>query len=413
VKNLTQKNASPSFALELGASNFHAINRRSLADLYISFGAPVKLTGDLNSPVLSGGPIVVDRGAIFLPDRDLARKRAVEFLPESVVPTGTQPTHAMLEKLMANLAISNVSVVLGNDVRLRSSEANVRLAGDLRVVTRTDRSTRIVASTGQLIPRLSLEGRLTTESGTYNLNLGPLQREFQVLSGGTVDFAGDPENPTLNIDALYNVKQYHDSDLGVKVNLHGPLLPYPEIDLSSSSTDYTISTTDLLSYLLTGKPGFDFGANAGTSRVLGLLAPTLSAVAADRLRQSVPGFDVFRFELGTTNEAQAENAGAFSNLNLKDYLYTSTIGAEKQVTRDLFLSVNTGLCQLEAGGVTGTNWLAGAGAKVEYRLTERHSIQGGVEPSTATRTCGSRQSFIGVVPTPQNFSISFSHTWRF
>ena len=186
------------------ASNLHAINRRS-ADLYVTFADPVKLTGDLNSPVLSGGPIVVDKGAIFLPDRDLARKRAVEFLPESVVPTGTEPTHAMFEKLMANLAISNVSVVLGNDVRLRSSEANVRLLGDLRVVSRTDRSTRTVASTGQLIPRLSLEGILTTESGTYNLNLGPLQREFQVLSGGTVTFAGDPENPTLNIDALYNV----------------------------------------------------------------------------------------------------------------------------------------------------------------------------------------------------------------
>ena len=362
---------------------------------------------------VAGGPIVVDKGAIFLPDRDLARKRAVEFLPETVVPTGSEPTHAMLEKLMANLAISNVSIVLGNDVRLRSSEANVRLAGDLRVVTRTDRSTRIVATTGQLIPRLSLEGILTTESGgTYNLNLGPLQREFQVLSGGTVTFAGDPENPTLNIDALYNVKQYHDRDLGVIVNLSGPLLPYPEINLKSNA-DYFISDTDLLSYLLTGNPGFDFGANAGTARVLALLAPTLSAVAADRLRQSVPGLTMLRFELGTTNASQAVNAGTFSNLGLKDYLYTSTIGAEKQVTKDLFLSVNTGLCQLEAGGFTGANWLAGAGAKVEYRFTARHSIQGGVDPSTANRTCGGRLNFIGVSPTPPNFSVSLSHTWRF
>ncbi len=409
LKNFTQRNALPSFQFSLGASNFHAISRRSLADLYVTFNAPITLTGDLNAPVLSGGPIIVDRGAIFLPDRDLARKRAVEFVPETLVPTGTQTTNAMLERLMSNLAIPNVSVVLGNDVRLKSSEANVRLTGDLRVVTRTDLSTRTLASTGQLIPRISLEGILTTEGGTYNLNLGPLQREFQVQTGGTVTFAGDPENPTLNIDAQYNVKQYHDRDLGVIVNLNGPLLPYPTIYLKSNA-DYSISETDLLSYLLTGQPGFDFSPTGQTQQVLALLAPTVSAVAADRLRQSVPGLDMLRFELGAS---QNTSTNAFSTVGLKDYLYTSTIGAEKQVTKDLFVSVNTGLCQLESGGFTGGNWLAGAGAKVEYRITDRLSVQTAYDPSTATRTCGARQSFIGVVPTPPNYSISFTHTWRF
>ena len=409
AKNLTQRNATPSFELTLSATNFHAINRRSLADLYVTFADAnsIRLKGDLNSPVLSGGPIIVDRGAIFLPDRELARKRAVEFLPEGLPSGETQPAAAMLEKLMANLAIPNVSVVLGNDVRLRSSEANVRLTGDLRVVTRTDRSTRTMASTGQLIPRLSLEGILTTESGTYNLNLGPLQREFQV-TGGTVTFAGAPENPTLNIDAKYNVKQYHDRDLGVIVTLKGPLLPYPEIEFKSDA-EYTISETDLLSYLLTGRPGwFDVGANNDQrSQVLALIAPTLSAVAADRLRQSVPGLDMLRFELGTTNQDNSSTSG------LKEYLYTSTIGAEKQVTRDLFLSVNTGLCQFQAGVGTGANWLAGAGVKAEYRIKPGLSVQTAYDPPTYSRTCGGRQSFIGVVPTPQNFSFLLSHTWRF
>ena len=410
VKNLTQKNATPTFDIRLGTSNFHAINRRSLADLYLTFNGngAIQLKGDLNSPVLTGGPIVVNRGAIFLADRDLARKRAVEFVPESVTPTTIEPTHAMLEKLMANLSISNVSVVLGNDVRLRSSEANVRLAGDLRVVTRTDRSTRTVASTGQLIPRLSLEGQLTTQGGTYNLNLGPLQREFQVLTGGTVTFAGDPENPTLNIDAQYNVKQYRDRDLEVIVTLRGPLLPYPEIDLHSTA-DYTISSTDLLSYLLTGKPGFfDFSSSSQASQIVALLAPTASAVTAEQLRRIAPGLDMLRFEFGSTN---TDNTGTLNNL--QNYLYTATIGAEKQVTKDLFLSVNTGLCQFQPGTGTGANWLAGTGAKAEYRITDRTSIQTALDPSTASRTCNSRQSFIGVSPTPPNFSVSLSHTWRF
>src|SRR4029078_6396398 len=83
AKNLTQRNATPSFELTLSATNFHAINRRSLADLYVTFAdaTSIRLKGDLNSPILSGGPIIVDRGAIFLPDRELARKRAVALLP--------------------------------------------------------------------------------------------------------------------------------------------------------------------------------------------------------------------------------------------------------------------------------------------------------------------------------------------
>jgi hypothetical protein len=50
------------------------------------------------------------------------------------------------------------------------------------------------------------------------------------------------------------VKQYHDRDLGVIVTLKGPLLPYPEIEFKSDA-EYTISETDLLSYLLTGRRG--------------------------------------------------------------------------------------------------------------------------------------------------------------
>jgi len=147
--------------------------------------------------------------------------------------------------------------------------------------------------------------------------------------------------------------------------------------------------------------------NDQRSQVLALIAPTLSAVAADRLRQSVPGLDMLRFELGTTNQDNSSTSG------LKEYLYTSTIGAEKQVTRDLFLSVNTGLCQFQAGVGTGANWLAGAGVKAEYRIKPGLSVQTAYDPPTYSRTCGGRQSFIGVVPTPQNFSFLLSHTWRF
>ena len=59
---------------------------------------------------------------------------------------------------------------------------------------------------------------------------------------------------------MYNVRRAGDRDLGVIVNLNGPSIPYPGIDFSSNA-GYDISQSDLISYLLIRKPGFDFGQN--------------------------------------------------------------------------------------------------------------------------------------------------------
>ena len=160
-------------------------NKRTLADLYVSTRDPahqpndardsLRLTGSVQAPVLTG-PLNVDRGSIFLADRDIARKQAVEVLDDTLVTTD-QSKSKIFSTLMANLQ-PNVSITLG-DVRLRSAEANVKLTGELDLTTSTARSTRTLASTGQLLPQFSLEGALNTAGGTYNLNLGLVQREFR------------------------------------------------------------------------------------------------------------------------------------------------------------------------------------------------------------------------------------------
>jgi translocation and assembly module TamB len=416
VKNSGQKNAAPSFDLFVGANDFHAFSDRNLADLTLSTLDSLHLAGDLNRPVLTGS-LLVDRGSIYLPDRDLARKQTADVLADiqtNEAPTGLS-TLAAIQKLRTNLQIPNLTVRLAeNEVRLRSAEANVRLAGEVRVL-KSAGSTRLFASRAEALPGLAVEGALTTVGGTYNLNLGLVQREFQVLPGGTVTFNGAPNNPTLNIFAQYNVKQYRDRDLEIRVNLLGPVLPYPEIDISSNQ-EY-ISTSDLLSYLLTGRPGFDFASNPNTQQVVAsFLAPTVSAYTADKLRQSFGSvFDAFRFELGGANNAQNPGAQA-GNLGLSSYFYGATIGAEKQFANNLFLSVNTGLCQFDPNRVSNNssiNPLANLGAKVEYRFKPTLSGQLTYDPSTQARTCSNGLTTIGVVPTPPQFGLSLSHTWRF
>ena len=411
VKNLLA--GEPTFDLAIDADQIHALDKRSLADVYLTTTDPIRLQGTVAAPTLRGA-LQVDRTSIYLPDRDIARKQTVLFASDDTLNTTSRlGGSAMVSTLMTNLT-PDITITLGNDVRLRSAEANVRLSGDLRVATSTNQSTRTLGSTNQLVPRLTLEGALRTEGGTYNLNLGLVQREFQVLQGGTVTFTpvDRPENPTLDIRAKHDIKQ-QGGDLGVIVRLHGPLIPYPEIDFSATGVDYEIPTSDLLSYLLTGKPGFDFGQNPQTSQVLAsFLAPTASAFLSDRLRQTLGSWiDVFQFQLGGAGTAD-QSASAFSRANLSQYFYGTTIGAEWQFRNNLFLSVNTGFCQFsEANGTR--NALNNLGTKIGYRFDPKLSMQLAYDPASATRACSGGQNLVGLVSPPPNFSFSFSHVWRF
>lgn len=400
---------SPSFRIAIGLQQFHAYDKRSVANVYATTPGPadsIRIVGDLNSASLTGA-VVVDRSAIFLADRDLARKQALEFLPDFSGQSAVGG-RAGLSTLISNLSPA-LTVTLGNDVRLKSKEADVRLGGSLNVVKSTARSSRFLASTNELIPKLGLEGTLSTIGGTYTLDLGLAQREFDVLAGGTVTFTGDAQNPTLDISAQYNVKQYRDRDLGVIVNLRGPLVPYPQIDFSSNA-DYAISESDLVSYLVTGAPGFEL--NPGNREVLAqFIGPTVSALTANSLRQLVgPWVDAFRFQLGTGTPTQA---GVASNTNLlQQAFYGATVGVEKQFLGKAYLSLNTGLCQFDPN-FQSSNPLSGLGAKVEYRFQPAFSTQIAYDPSTFARTCSPGQSIIGLVPTPGQFSLSLHHTFRF
>ena len=146
---------------------------------------------------------------------------------------------------------------------------------------------------------------------------------------GTVTFDGPYENPLLNIQANYNLKRAQDKDLGIIVKLQGPLVPYPGITFSSNS-DFEIAQSDLVSYMLTGKPGFDFGANAQTSQVLAsFLGPTVSAYTADKLRQHArlrARLPVPAWHGGSKGRPRASSTPRTSS----PILQTSTIGAGRR-----------------------------------------------------------------------------------
>ena len=397
------------FDVRVGARNFHALNKRTLATLFISTTDSLRLRGSMQGSTLSG-TVRIDRGTLFLPDHEQLRKQLIDASEAEARGLGSsdKPVIAVApdlsSSLIEHLVLDNVRIDLGDDVRLRSREADVKLGGSLNVQRAPD---ELASERGKY--KLALQGTITADRGSYTLDLGPVRRDFTVQSG-TILFDGLADNnPLIDITALYNVKRAQQSDLGVIVHLHGRYIPYPVIDLSSNES-YEISQSDLVSYLVTGQPAFQLQGDARTNvnAAAAVLLPSVSSVAAQALRdQFGTVVDAIQFQSGATDKDLLTGRSD----PYQDILRTARIGAEKQVGNNLFVSVSAGLCPITQQNQEQFNWLNTLGWKVEYRFQPTLSLQAGLEPSSSARTC--QTEIRGLVPTPRQWGLSLFRTWRF
>lgn len=403
---------NPYLSLTLKARTFHALDKRALARLDVSTEASgVRLRGRLRGATLTGG-LVVDRGTIFLPDPQLARKQVVDLSSQFVDTTtaARQLLPAPPSKLFESLIIDGVRVTLGDEVWLRSREANIKLAGSLSV----QRGERRGTFTGDSLKPV-LEGELRAERGTYTLALGLVQREFQV-EGGTITFYPIPDVPAeLNITAMHTVhtvRTENKADLHVRVRLTGPLTN-PIVALESAES-FALSQSDLVSYLIFGQPNFELG-NEGQSYVqvaVQTLYPTLQTVAQSQLRSVLGSWaDIFQVRPGSSDAAKLTSGGTEG---FNEIFWTSRVGAEKQLTENLYVSLSTGICQLNPDQAnTSSQWLDfynGLSGKLEWRLSRDASVKAGKEPSALI--CG-RRTAGRVVQTPSQWGLSLFKSWRF
>jgi translocation and assembly module TamB len=408
------------------------VDKSGLARLDVSTEASGLTLSGTESDARLSGAINVDRGTIYIPE--LVDKRIEEFSQEEFADlfdtTDVRNRSLMPQpptRLVENLRLDGVSVNVGDEVWLRSAEANIKLGGSLNVTrARDERETRrsSLGRTTSVDPvyRLALSGALSADRGTYTLDLGVVQRDFQVQSGrisffGTADF-----NPSIDVSALYRVKQSRRADIGVKARIVGPFYPQPSLELSSD--DNFISQTDLVSYLVTGRPIAEL--NATNTRVAqqaaAVLLPTGGAILSRALRDQLGGWvDLLQIQTAAADEiATRSSAGVTSQNTFRNVLSGTRIGGEKQISDRLFLSFSTGLCQLgtardndQQQGVTGfVNQIEG---KLEYRFPliapDQLSLRAGREPAASGRCelAGSR----GFVATPQQWGFSLFRSWSF
>ena len=409
----------PYLNLRLDARTFHALDRRSLARLDISTESDgLRLRGNLHGATLRGG-LIVDRGAVFLPDPELARKRPVDFTSVIRDTIGAQEVRPnALARLFESVLFDGVRVTLGDEVWLQSPEARIKLAGALNVQRRATRTATIgaggiIEDDSLLVP--VLDGVVIAERGTYTLDLGRVvQREFQV-EGGTVTFFPTDPDPLLNISAIHTVRAASTgANVRIRVRITGPF-SNPAVGLESAES-FGMSQSDMVSYLIFGQPNFELGSQGKGYVQLAAqtLFPTATTFAAQQLRGILgPAADFLQLRPGAADvsgfgQRDKTTTDALGG-SVRDAFLTSRLGGERQITENLFVSLSTGLCGwTNDGSLEALNILNGLSGRFEYRFSRNASVKLGREPSACNPAQVAR-----VVAPPSQWGLSFFKTWRF
>jgi hypothetical protein len=200
------------------------------------------------------------------------------------------------------------------------------------------------------------------------------------------------------------------------VRVHGPFLPNPVIDFTSTES-YEISQTDLVSYLLTGLPAFQIQDDLKKSAAQ-LLLPTASTVLARGLRTQLGSWvNLVQFGAADPTAQQGESSTQAASDAAKEFLFGARLGGSTQVSNNLFFSFSAGICPLTnlAPDQPGLGAFVDAlGGKLEYRVNPDVSIQAGREPPSRLLYCGSNAaSMRSLVPTPPQWGLSLLRTWHF
>ncbi len=429
--------SNPKVDLRFDAHALRVVDKRALARLDVSTGSKgLTLVGTPVEATLSGA-VNVDRGIIYIPElvrKDLEELTLDDFamLFDTTDVRNRSLMPAAPSKLVEHLKLAGVSINLGDDVWLKSREANVKLGGSLNVTralddrdaARTfDRDLLTDSTTTAPKYRLALSGSLSADRGTYLLDLGVVKREFQVQSG-RISFFGTPDfNPAIDVTAQYRVKQSNRADILVQARIVGNFYPQPALELTSN--DPSIASSDLVSYLATGRPAAeltDSRTASSVQRVSEIVLPTLGASLNQALRDQFGFMDLFQIQSGVLND-QAGGVANGGDQGVSSIFKSTRLGGEKQISDKLYLSFSTGLCPALNYGSDDPNnsGLRGLGNSIEGKVEYRFPIQGpgrlslraGLDPSASSLRCGATNNLRGFVATPQQWGLSLFRSWSF
>jgi translocation and assembly module TamB len=362
----------PLLALNIQTAEFKALDLRGYLTLTAS--GQLSLTGPVFGATL-GGRGTVTSGVLHF--ADLVNKRVVN-LDEPWVQDLIDTSLIRVQRLgpefqslfFDSLRVQNLQLTMGEDVWLRSNEANIQLTGSVTV----NKTNNVYL----------LSGTLSTPRGTYRLIIGPVTREF-VVSEGTVRYFGTPDlDAELDLQATHVVHplpgpgQY--SEIPVRAHITGTLR-LPRLTLES---DYNYTQTELLSYLISGRPSFELGTDQGA-----FVRGTAAALLAGELERTVVS------DLGVPLDYLEIRPGDVTNP-----FSGAQVAAGWAIGARTFVVVNAGYCSK----VRQARWTNTLGATVQYRLSPEWRAEAGFEP---LRTCatGDLDLFVPAAPRQVGFDL--------
>ncbi len=367
----------PVLAMNITTSEFKALDLRGY--LALTASGRLALTGPVFGATLTGRGTVTSGVLHFA---DLVNKRVVnldEPWVQDLIDTSLIRQQRLGPEFQSvffdSLRINNLQLTMGEDAWLRSNEANIQLTGSVQV--------------NKVRNNYVLSGTLQAPRGTYRLLIGPVTREF-VVSQGTVRYFGTPDlNAELDISARHIVHPLPGTgianDITVIAHIQGTLL-VPKLTLESDQGD--LSQTELISYLMFGKPTFELGS--GEAPFVRNVFASLFAGELERTFVSDLGvpLDYFEIRPGDPNNP-------FSG---------AQVAAGWAIGAKTFLVVNAGFCQPNQSNQSSrlTNTL---GASLQFRFSPEWRSEASFEP---VRSCASAS----VTQPPFSRQVGFDLFWE-
>jgi len=340
----------PVLALKIDADGFKALDLKG--NVTVAASGQLTLTGPVFGATLAGHATVT-AGVLYF--ADLVEKRIVnlEEFSDSALESLIQEQRLGPEfqsVFLDSLRIQGLDLDMGNDVWLRSNEANIQLTGT--VTLSKERNAYL------------LSGTLQAPRGFYRLKIGPITREFAV-SEGTVRYFGTPDlDAELNISAKHTVHPLPGSgtgeDIVVVAHIAGTLL-IPRVTLEAEHQD--LSQTEVISYLFFGKPSFELSSDPRGQADQQAVRTAVSLLSGELERTLVS-------DLGIPLDYVEIRPGAST-----DPLSGVQLAVGRQLGRKTFLVVNAGFCQGRPVAVTNT-----IGLSLQFRLTPEFRTEASFEP---------------------------------
>lgn len=342
----------PVLGLRIDGRDFHTIDIRNYLSLTAT--ATLRLDGPLYQARLTGSGTATS-GVLYF--ADLFTKNIVnledtlfaEFVDTALVRSEGLGA-AFQSRFLDSLGIDSLQVDMGQDFWLRSTEANVQLAGD--VFVSKDRR------------RYRIDGTLQAPRGTYRLQLAlGTSREFRV-TGGVIRYLGTPDlNADLDIRAQHLLRSVTGGRDTVFVHIGGTLYD-PRLRLTSSF-EPPLSEPEIIGYLLFGAPTLVQGTSApGTESRM--LAQWLSTTVSGQIEYALIsdlGVPLDYLQIRPTT-SQTGLTGAEVALGKQFQVLGTTA----------FLTASPRICHYQAQS------LASVGASLEFRLSQQWLIAASVDP---------------------------------